>query len=312
MPHDGRVADAGVQEVDEGSVNRLCEEYVRNVAALDPVLATHTGLVGHDASLTDLSPDGWEAREECSRRAWTAVEAAVPADAQEALARSAFLERLSSERDLVDAGLLRGEVNVVSTSLHRLRGVFDLMPTDGEEAWANIDAPLAEVPAALEGYRATLRDEAAHGRVAARRQYVEVAAQVQAWADAHEGAGLFGDLVSSADVGFPLYRCLGQHASAATEALAVTARFLAEEMAPLGRQRDAVGRNHYALASRHFLGSTIDLDDTYAWGWEELHRISAEMGRTAREILPGAAGSDEVAVADAVRSQRIRRRRYRR
>ena len=184
--------------------------------------------------------------------------------------------------------------------MHRLRGVFDLMPTDSEEAWANIDARLAQVPAALEGYRATLRDEALHGWVAARRQYVEVAAQVHAWADAHEGVGLFDDLVSGVDVRPTLDRCLGQHASAATEALAVTARFLAEEMAPLGRQRDAVGRDHYALTSRYFLGSTIDLDDTYAWGWEELHRISAEMGRTAREILPGAAGSDEIAVAEAV------------
>ena len=80
MPHDGLVADVGVQGTGEGSVDRLCEEYVRDVAALDPVLATHTGLGGHDASLTDLSPDGWKAREECSRQAWTAVEAAIALD----------------------------------------------------------------------------------------------------------------------------------------------------------------------------------------------------------------------------------------
>lgn len=112
-----------------GPVDLLCEQHVHDVAALDPVLATHLGIASDDAALTDLSPDSWQAREECSRRAQATVRAAVPWGPHEVLARSAFLERLSSELELTDAGLLPGQMNVVGTSLHRLRGVFDLMPT---------------------------------------------------------------------------------------------------------------------------------------------------------------------------------------
>ena len=42
---------------------------------------------------------------------------------------------------------------MIASGLHEIRAVFDLMPTEGEEAWANIDARLAAVPAALDGYR---------------------------------------------------------------------------------------------------------------------------------------------------------------
>ena len=49
---------------------------------------------------------------------------------------------------------------------------------------------------------------------------------------------------------------------------------------------DAVGRELYALHSRAFLGSTVDLDETYAWGQDELARITAEMAVTADRIKP--------------------------
>ena len=278
----------------------LCEQYVRDIATLDPVLATHLGVAADDAALTDLSPDGWQAREDCARLARGDVDAAVPADAHEALARSAFLERLASELELTEAGLVRGQVNVVSTSLHRLRGVFDLMVTDSDDAWRDVDARLQQLPAVLDGYRATLRKEAAYGRVVAVRQYLEVAAQVRGWTRDGHGGNLLGRLVAGAAATPALQRELERHAAAATEALALTGRFLAEEMAPRGREREAVGRDHYTLTSRYFLGSTVDLDDTYAWGWDELARISTEMAHAARDVVPTATGSDAHTVATAI------------
>ena len=44
-------------------------------------------------------------------------------------------------------------------------------------------------------------------------------------------------------------------------------------LAPLAPSLDAVGEERYALDSRYFLGAVIDLEETYLWGWEELHRI---------------------------------------
>ena len=52
--------------------------------------------------------------------------------------------------------------------------------------------------------------------------------------------------------------------------------------------RDAVGRKAYSLHSRSFLGTTIDLDETYAWGVKELESIIARQREVAEEIEPGA------------------------
>ena len=37
-------------------------------------------------------------------------------------------------------------------------------------------------------------------------------------------------------------------------------------------RKDAVGRDVYALGSRDFLGATVDLEETYAWGWDGVPR----------------------------------------
>ena len=47
-----------------------------------------------------------------------------------------------------------------------------------------------------------------------------------------------------------------------------------------------------ALGAR-FNGIDLDLDDTYAWGWHELHRLEQAMAQVAERILPGAS-LDEV------------------
>ncbi|HYH33964.1 MAG TPA: DUF885 domain-containing protein, partial [Nocardioides sp.] len=53
----------------ERHVDAISERYVEEYAALDPVGATFIGVEGHDDRLPDLSPDGFAAREELTRRA---------------------------------------------------------------------------------------------------------------------------------------------------------------------------------------------------------------------------------------------------
>ena len=48
-----------------------------------------------------------------------------------------------------------------------------------------------------------------------------------------------------------------------------------------------MGRERYALYAQDFNGIELDLDDTYAWGWDELHRIEHAMGQVAERIIPG-------------------------
>lgn len=73
---------------------------------------------------------------------------------------------------------------------------------------------------------------------------------------------------------------------------------MAEDLAPNGLPKEAVGRDHYQLASRRFLGAEIDLEETYAWGWEELKRLADDMEATADRILPGSSVTEAAAHLD--------------
>ena len=64
-------------------------------------------------------------------------------------------------------------------------------------------------------------------------------------------------------------------------------RYLVEEYAPHATEHDPVGRERYSLYARDFNGIELDLDETYAWGWEELHRIEHAMRAVAERIIPG-------------------------
>ena len=278
-------------------VDAIADAYVDDYCALDPLAATEMGVAGHEDELTDLSPEGFAARNELTRRALAAAEAATPGDEREQVAKDAFVERLGLQVERYDAHVTQSELSVIVSGLHELRMAFDLMSTDGEEAWAAIDARLAGVPQALAGYRHTLLEESGQGHVAARRQIQEVAGQVRSWTGTD--GGVFAGLVSKAEVDGALRSQLEQHAAAATEAFSDFGRFLDQELAPRGREVEAVGREQYALGSRYFLGAVVDLEETYAWGWEELHRIETEMAEVAGKIVPGGGVDEAVAVLDA-------------
>ena len=281
----------------ERPVDAVCEQYVEDVARLDPVSATGAGIGGHEHELTDLSPDGFAAREDLVRRSLAAARSAVPSDERERAAQEAFVERLGLMLARSEAHVPQSEVSVISSGLHSLRGCFDLMDTSTEEGWRAVDARLRGVRGALADYRRTLLREADAGHVSARRQYAEVAKQIRGWTGRDGSAGIFARLVSSAPDGL-LKADLQRHAAEATEAFAGFGRFLETELHPRGLYADAVGRERYQLASRYFLGATVDLDETYAWGWEELHRIEVEMEAIAQQYAPGGSIEDAAHVLD--------------
>jgi uncharacterized protein (DUF885 family) len=286
-------------------VDNIAERYVADYAAADPVVASYLGIPGYDDRLTDLSVDGYAARDELTRHAHAAMQEAEATDAREQAAKSSFLERLAVEIDQADARAPQSRISVISSELHSIRGSFDLMPKSTADDWSNISARLRAVPEALSDYRRTLVHEADDGYVSAKRQIAEVAAQVRAWTgQVGEGGDFFANLAGEADVPDPLAKDLSTHAERASAAYADFGRFLDEELLPRGREKEAAGREQYERDSRYFLGAEIDLDETYAWGWEELHRIETAMAETARAIAPDATrgqgrGAAETVVANA-------------
>ncbi len=281
-------------------VHQICDRYVDEYAAADPVTATTFGISGYDDQLTDYSPAGHAARAAIAARALAEIEAAEPGDDGERAAKAVFTERIALNLEIHEAGLDVAALNVIESPVQELRMVFDLMPTDTAENWATIAARMAKVPEALDGLRASLLAAADAGRVSALRQVRKVAEQAETWAGLKDDAGFFDTLVSGATVaGETLRTELVRAAHAAQEAYAEFAGFLRAELAPLAPVKDAVGEEVYKLWSRVFTGATFDLQEAYTWGWAEFSRIEAEMREVADRIKPGATVAEAAAVLDA-------------
>ena len=279
------------------STDDTAAEYVEQAAALDPCYATSAGIAGHDHELADLSADGFAGRAGLDRSTLAALEAAQAPGPREQVARAAMAERLALAVERYDAGDTTSELSTISSWVQRVRGVFDLMPTDGEEAAANIARRMAAVPRAYRQLSATLLDAARDGRCAARRQVEEVARQCAAWAKPGDSfySGLAGRL---SGVPGSLRGELGVAALAATAATAEFGAVLGRELMPLAREKDACGPEVYARASRYFLGAAVDLREAYAWSWAEIARLRAEMARVSDLVQPGATVEEAVAILD--------------
>jgi uncharacterized protein (DUF885 family) len=286
-------------------VDDLAERYVAEWAPLNPTGATFVGIPGYDDKLDDLSPEGFEAQAELTRRTLTELDLIEPATEAEQVAKDAMLERLGLELARYDSGYTASEISVISSGLHGLRMVFDLMPTEGEEAVANIAARLTAFPTAVEQYKGTLRRAADQGHVSARAQMLAVAEQCDAWTDPDRD-NFFHALADRVGANGRLAADLRHGAAAATAATAGFGEFLRTELAPRGRAKEAAGPERYALASQYFLGAKVDQHETYTWGFEELFRLENEMRAVAARIAGPGAGIDEaVAALDADPARRI-------
>ncbi|GAB3656719.1 DUF885 domain-containing protein [Glycomyces tarimensis] len=291
-------------------IDQIADKYVDDVLALSPMTATYLGVSGSDHLLDDLSPAGSTEQADLARRAIRDVEATEPVDERERIAKEAMLERLRLQVERYDEGDTYLSLNVLTSGVHDVRQIFDLMPTEGEEAAGNIAQRLAAVTDAFTQYTETLRAEAAAGRVASKRQVLEVAKHCDNWNGAN-GDDFWAGLINRVTVdGEPITTGklkidLGNGASLARWATTKFAKFLREELAPQAPEKDAVGRDRYSRASRYFIGAEIDLAETYEWGWTELARIEGEMAAVAEAIKPGASLEEAIAHLDADPEQNV-------
>src|ERR687889_1026516 len=286
-------APAGSQRLST-PVDAVADAFLEETAALDPVSATAMGVPGHDTELTDYSPEGHAARTALRRRTLTSLDDVEAVDAVDRVTIAALRERLGLEDELAGIGADDRDLNVIASPLQSLRAVYDLMPTRTAEDWSTTATRLAGTPEAMHRYVQSLRRGLSDGRTPSRRQVERCADQA---AEHGSPSGFFAALASGArtedgDLPGPVADRLTKSAADAGQAYLDLATFLRTELLPAARDDDAVGREEYALRSRAFLGATVDLNETYAWGLDEVERIEAEMREVAEAIRPGA-GIDE-------------------
>lgn len=267
-------------------IDDLADAYLDSYAAMHPNDATFVGITGHDDRLTDYSPNALAQRAQLARDLLASLDDAPVETDNDRVCAAAMRERLGVELEMYEAGEQLGDLNNIASPVQETREVFDLMPTDGDDAWRTIATRMAAVPEALARYRDGLHERASQGRTVARRQVAAGIDQCHEIATG-DGGGFFVGLVDGSGTSGTLRSDLDLAAAAATTAYADLATFLSDQILPGAPPKDAVGRDRYALRSRYFLGAAVDLDEAYAWGWEELERVDTEMRAVAEQIVPG-------------------------
>jgi uncharacterized protein (DUF885 family) len=273
------------------AVRQLANRYVDQSAVLDPIAATSRGVTGHDAEMTDYSPEGQAARTALDRKTLADLSQIRPLTEPDRVAGDVMRERLQVSVDQDEAGERLRDLRIIGSPFESIRQCFDLMAIVTEQDWEIIASRMECVPQALASFEAALREGLSRGVVAARRQALVCADQGERWSGGKNGSAFFPTLVTKyAGVGTPnpaLRRRLDAAAARASAAYAAATRFLRETYAPKAAERDAVGTERYQIWARAFLGAPIDLAETYQWGWDELHRIEDRMAAVAERILPG-------------------------
>ncbi|WOF21494.1 DUF885 domain-containing protein [Microbacterium betulae] len=282
-------------------IDRIAEGWVDTVVDLSPTLATYIGRDEANDRYDDFSPAGAERHVAEARAVLAALDAAEPADDVDRVTKADLSSGLRLSIERFEARWHLRDLNVIASAPQDIRQVYDLMPTETPDDWSAVARRLGAIPAAIDGYIATLREGIAQGVVPAVRQAREVAAQIPRYT---ADDGFFATLASGARAGASelpasLAGDLEKGSDAARGAYDRLVRFLADELADAASTEDAVGRELYALNSRRFLGATIDFDETYEWGVEELRRMVAEQQAIAEEIVPGATVEEAVAFLES-------------
>jgi uncharacterized protein (DUF885 family) len=272
---------------------QIADAHLDGICLLDPIAATYLGVNPDDARLPDYSPAGAAAEAELSRRTLAELDASLAAglgrDPAEAECARLLRERLDAQLARHEAGDLLRAVGNLHSPLHSVRGVFNMMPTATEADWQVVAGRLRHVPDALAGYRATLSEGVSRGLTAAPRQVAAVLGQLSTWLGEADPAGQswFTDFVAAGPEA--LREELEAAALVATGGISDLRDWLRDSYAPAVKDTpDAVGRERYLRSARMYTGATVDLDEAYAWGWEEFRRIDADMRAAADLVLPGA------------------------
>lgn len=262
--------------------DRLTEAY----ADANPFAATYHGIGGRDHLSTDMSPDGHAGRADLFRGVRGEIGEHLEHDDPDQAFAAQVLTRWLDERIAeYDSAKWRRDLNHIVSPFQNVLGAFDVMPRETPADWDNYVARLNDFGATLDGYRHCLQLGIDADDTVAVRQAESLLEQVEVTAS--EESRLLAFVEQAKSVGADI-DAVSAAVDVARAACSEFATFLREMYIPAARTSDSVGAEEYLRGADEFLGMTIDLDETYQWGWSEVHRIRDEMRSTAAEIDPDA------------------------
>lgn len=267
----------------------LADHHVEASALLSPMTCTYLGNGINQDKWDDLSLAGSEKGAALYRDSLNKLKALQPIDEIDRVAKKVMQERLESTLLLHDTDEEHLIWSVLSSPVSSVRGIFELMPRNNDQDFANIATRLATVDAVFDSWVSTISTLAAKGKTVARRQVSGVVNQLKS----HANNG-YVDMAKRFDPDgkYPDIHSNALLAQAAANKLAI---YLNDVYLPQANPVDAVGADRYAIWARYFTGADLNLRETYEWGVQDLKRINDRMWSIAEKIKPGAKTLREVA-----------------
>jgi uncharacterized protein (DUF885 family) len=264
----------------------ISDRFTEQFADHRPLAATSFGIGGRDGLCDDFSPQAESDRADLYRA--TRIQLEEHLDDEDPIQRNAARVLngwLGSRISDYEAGDWKRDVNHIFSPFQWMRDVFNVMPRKTSQDWDNIVARLSGFEGMLDGYRACLEIGVSDREVAAARQAGSVVDQLEAVAGESSSFLKFPEEAATVGADPEPVSAAVDSARAACSSLA---GWMKQTYLPAANPSDAVGEQRYMRKADEYLGMTIDLEETYAWGWSEVNRLRSEMTATAGEIVPNA------------------------
>jgi uncharacterized protein (DUF885 family) len=274
----------------------ISDRFTEQFAEVRPLAATAYGITGHDDECDDFSPEAEAGRVDLYRSTRSELrEHLGDGDPSQRNAAKLLTAWLDSAVSAYDDGEWKRDMNHIYSPFQWMRDVFNIMPRNTAEEWGNITARLSGFDRMLSGYRECLEVGVAESDTAALRQAESVLEQLET-ASGDESPFLAFPGEAAAVGADP--ESVEAAVDLARAACASFAAWLRDSYLPVANPWDAVGEERYLRKADDYLGKTIDLEETYEWGWSEVDRLRAEMEETAAKITPGATIEEVIELLD--------------
>ncbi|MDR2619699.1 MAG: DUF885 domain-containing protein [Propionibacteriaceae bacterium] len=268
------------------AIDALAEKYFQETVAASPIALTTLGRDERQDEYDDFTPAEVERTYQRNKKLLADLAALTPVDDVDAVTASVINERIGlavetheSHNDLV-------EINGISSGLAEIRSVYEMMPTDTPAQCETIVRRLHALPTAVEQWFIRQLAGIEWGHKPATRQVQLLIEQATGWTK----PGAFFDTL--ADSVAPKLNAeyadkLATGVTYAKEAYRKAVQRLTDEVLPLATTTDGVGEELYALKSRDFIGSAVNLREMYEWGKQEVAHLDELQRETAAKLRPG-------------------------
>lgn len=246
-------------------IRGLADDFLVRICELDPLLASEEGFSEFDDRIGDLSPERQSRMLELAKTTQYLIENCELSDSHDQLCADVLNDYCQEIVEETETNDWIRSINLVTNPLDTIHSTCYNVDEKDPVAIEKRETKIAEVPQALKSFRETLMYGLENDCLPRRTQLAHLA---------HNCALYAND---------PFFK-----GKPARNAYLTFGAFLTDEIIPHTNEKDAVGREFYLRAAKRHLGKEIDIDETYDWGWHEIHAILDEAEKIITEINPGA------------------------